>query len=205
MTKAERRNINIANAKKSTGPKTEAGKNISKYNAVRHGLCSLRKVHAKDESENRNLQRNRLAYQSEHLPKTLEELECVITMVEIQWQLLRVRRLIEFTFDRGLDVFIVSKTIDNFSRHQGRLHRLYARAKTELKELQEVRKKAEKEALATGAAPQQENDLQEIGFVLPIPDPSDPDADPQDYGPDEESVFPQHIYSEITQPEEIRA
>ena len=28
------------NAKKSTGPRTEAGKNISKYNAVRHGRAS---------------------------------------------------------------------------------------------------------------------------------------------------------------------
>src|SRR5258705_6534356 len=153
MTKAERRNVNIANAKKSTGPKTEAGKNISKYNAVRHGLCSLRKVHAKDESEKEIFNQIELAYQSEHLPKTLEELECVITMVEMQWQLLRVRRLIEFTFDRGLDVFTVSKTIDNFSRHQGRLHRLYRQAKIELKQLQNDRKKAEKEALATGAQP----------------------------------------------------
>src|SRR5262249_55715526 len=33
-------NANRRNAMKATGPRTEAGKNISKYNGVTHGLCA---------------------------------------------------------------------------------------------------------------------------------------------------------------------
>ena len=38
MTRSQRRAINRANARHSTGPKTEVGKKQSSLNALRHGL-----------------------------------------------------------------------------------------------------------------------------------------------------------------------
>ena len=40
MTSERKRIANIRNAKKSTGPKTAAGKAISSRNAIKHGLMS---------------------------------------------------------------------------------------------------------------------------------------------------------------------
>jgi len=68
------------------------------YNAVKHGLCSLRRVHARDISEQQFFKNIEATYEHEYKPQTLAETECVITMVEAQWQLTRVRRLIETHF-----------------------------------------------------------------------------------------------------------
>jgi len=39
---------NMENAKKSTGPKTPAGKSRTRFNAVKHGLCSRRVIYNPD-------------------------------------------------------------------------------------------------------------------------------------------------------------
>ena len=40
MTSQKRRDANAKNARHSTGPKTARGKNVSKMNALKHGLCA---------------------------------------------------------------------------------------------------------------------------------------------------------------------
>src|SRR4051812_34186401 len=40
LTRAQRRKINVENARRSTGPKTERGRRISSQNSLKHGLCS---------------------------------------------------------------------------------------------------------------------------------------------------------------------
>ena len=40
LSKAERARINRNNARKSTGPRTEAGKKSASINSYKHGLCA---------------------------------------------------------------------------------------------------------------------------------------------------------------------
>ena len=51
MTTKKQIKANKANAKKSTGPKTEDGKSISKMNAVTHGLLSQYAVMSGEDAE----------------------------------------------------------------------------------------------------------------------------------------------------------
>ncbi|MEO8027933.1 MAG: hypothetical protein ABI823_15720, partial [Bryobacteraceae bacterium] len=64
-------------------------------------------------------------YESDYAPQTLQEKEVVIRMVETQWQLTRVARLIDLAFTNGGDLMTTSKMMDNYSRHQTRLHRMH--------------------------------------------------------------------------------
>ena len=45
LSKAERAEINRGNAKHSTGPKTDGGKNNSRRNALKHGLTGAAPRH----------------------------------------------------------------------------------------------------------------------------------------------------------------
>ena len=51
MTSARQIEVNRINALKSTGPKTEAGKKLSRCNAVRHGLTAETVVDALEDTE----------------------------------------------------------------------------------------------------------------------------------------------------------
>jgi hypothetical protein len=52
MTSFKQIEANRRNALKSTGPRTEAGKQISRGNAVRHGLTAETVIRALEDAEN---------------------------------------------------------------------------------------------------------------------------------------------------------
>jgi hypothetical protein len=90
-------NANRANAQKSTGPKTEAGKQQSSKNALTHGLAALEAVVFPGEEE---------AYQAlldgaveEHKPTTPTERALVYSIVHAAWTLHRCRRAEVVCFD----------------------------------------------------------------------------------------------------------
>src|SRR5580693_2662346 len=79
---------NRANAKRSTGPVTEAGKQASSQNATRHGLlsgCIALKSESVDQWE--NLLASLVA---EFQPSTANELILVETMAAARWRIVRI-------------------------------------------------------------------------------------------------------------------
>ena len=138
MTKKERAIIYKQNAQASTGPKTQEGKDISRYNSLKHGLDSKRLVRY-DEDEKEQFETLRKNYEAEYQPDSVAEWETVNGMCETQWQLLRIRRLIEIAFFRGGELWETSKTIDNYSRHQTRLHKQEQNYRREMEMLLEAR------------------------------------------------------------------
>ena len=168
MDRKSRIAINRANSLKSTGPRTDAGKNIARANSLKHGLSSRRLLDIDGVSDKDAFTALQSAFVEEYEPQTVAEVEVVTSMIETQWQLTRVRRLLDLAFLRGGDLMATSKMIDNYSRHQTRLHRMYRDLTTRLDDL---------------LAGREECDLQS-GFVLQEIDPglaaqSDPGFAPQ--------------------------
>ncbi len=109
MDRKRRSAINRENAKKSTGPRTEAGKNIARANALKLGLSSRRLLDIDGASDKEAFTALESAFDEEYEPKTVAEIEVVTSMVETQWQLTRVRRLLDLAFVQGGDLLTTSK------------------------------------------------------------------------------------------------
>jgi hypothetical protein len=81
----DRAAINRENARHSTGPRTPAGKDISRLNAMRHTLCSQTVV-----STRHNLlayQRFRKRFLDDLQPKGIIEAQLVQTLADSSWRL----------------------------------------------------------------------------------------------------------------------
>ena len=169
MTKKERAIIYKQNAQASTGPKTQEGKDISRYNSLKHGLDSKRLIRY-DEDEKEQFETIRKNYEAEYHPDSVAEWETVNGMCETQWQLLRIRRLIEIAFFRGGELWETSKTIENYSRHQARLHKQEHAYRREMEMLMEARQMEIEEA----AAPPSEPKKKKTGIQLLRRPPASP-------------------------------
>ena len=95
-----------------------------KYTALEHGLSSRHNLHADGVTDGQAFDNLLTAYRDDYAPESVAETEAVFSLVETQWQLTRVRRLLELAFFRGGDLLPTAKMIDFFSRHQYRLHRM---------------------------------------------------------------------------------
>jgi hypothetical protein len=81
----DRAAINRENARRSTGPRTPAGKDISRLNAMRHTLCSQTVVSTKN-----NLmayQRFKKRFWDDLQPKGIIEVQLVQTLTDCSWRL----------------------------------------------------------------------------------------------------------------------
>jgi hypothetical protein len=88
MTTEKQKSANQANAKKSTGPKSKAGKMVSRRNALTHGLTGEIIFHpGESPDEYRKLRRE---YHQEFKPFGRYETELVERLVVIDWRLRRV-------------------------------------------------------------------------------------------------------------------
>jgi hypothetical protein len=98
---ARQREINRQNARKSTGPRTEAGKAASSKNRLAHGLCSSSLlVFGETQAEFDELHSG---VQSQFNPVTPEESLLTSQLTEALWRLNRARRVESATFDRMMD------------------------------------------------------------------------------------------------------
>lgn len=88
---------NRQNARKSTGPRTEAGKAASSKNRLAHGLCSSSLIIRGESQEDFDelLTQTRSAFN----PQTQEETLLVDQLVEALWRLNRARRVESQTFE----------------------------------------------------------------------------------------------------------
>jgi hypothetical protein len=88
MSSPNRVEINRANAQHSTGPKTEAGKQRSSLNALRHGLTSQIVVMPTEELEAYQLHLK--SFTEEYDPKGATESNLVQALADASWRLNRV-------------------------------------------------------------------------------------------------------------------
>jgi hypothetical protein len=83
----DRAAINRANAQKSTGPRTQAGKQRSSLNALRHGLTGQTIVLPTEDHS--AYQRHTQSYLNEYQPKGATETQLVQSLTDASWQLNR--------------------------------------------------------------------------------------------------------------------
>ena len=78
---------NQANAQKSCGPRTDAGKNITRKNAIRHGLCTF--ITCLDEEDPKEMENLLGDLNAEHQPHGPTEQILVFKMAEQFWLMKR--------------------------------------------------------------------------------------------------------------------
>jgi len=97
---ADRVEGNRANAQKSTGPRTEAGKQRSKLNALRHGLTGQTVVLPTEDHS--AYQRHSQAFLDEYRPQGATETQLVQSITDISWQLNRAAAVETNLFSLGI-------------------------------------------------------------------------------------------------------
>ena len=112
MTSSYRQiNANRRNAFKSTGPKTEAGKQVSRCNAVRHGLTAETVIGALEDAE--DYKGFEAAITADHDAQSAVERELVLRLASLLWRLRRAT-----TIETGL-FEIQADHLSNFTKtHQ---------------------------------------------------------------------------------------
>jgi hypothetical protein len=116
---------NRANAKKSTGPRTAAGKHRCSLNAIRHGAFSQRLVLPSEDSA--LFHRFRASIIDDIRPRRSHERQLCEQIVDASWRLLRLQRSARTATD--ID------TLDRLSRSEQRLQRSIDRSLAEFVKL----------------------------------------------------------------------
>ena len=83
----DRAAVNKANAQKSTGPRTETGKQRSKLNALRHGLTGQTVVLPTEDHS--AYQRHSQSFLDEYQPKGATETQLVQSLIDTSWRMNR--------------------------------------------------------------------------------------------------------------------
>jgi hypothetical protein len=132
--------INRANAQHSTGPKTEAGKQRSSQNALRHGLTSQIVVMPNEDLE--AYQSHLKSFMDEYQPQGATEAHLVQSLADTSWRQNRIGA-IEANVLKFATMVVMpendSKVLANLSLHSQRLARQFERTVTQLRDLQNSR------------------------------------------------------------------
>src|SRR5947208_2775003 len=165
---------NRRNALKSTGPKSEKGKEQSRMNALRHGLTAEQAVLPHEDP--RNYDQIRAGMIDAHTPANAAELALVEELVNAYWRLLRLHRVenqywenLGGSYNRG-DQGVAEALIQtperqtrNFFRYYGQIEKSYYRALAAVNQFQRERRnskplKQRTAAAANGFVPQNTED-----------------------------------------------
>jgi hypothetical protein len=166
MTSPSRTKINRANSQHSTGPKTEAGKQRSSLNALRHGLTGQIVVMPTEDLA--AYQSHLKSFEEEYVPQGATEANLVQALADCSWRLNRVAALETNLLTLGTthsspipdapaqvqDALAIvaalesqSKALSNLSLHSQRLSRQFERTVAQLRDLQQTRRAREKNDL----------------------------------------------------------
>jgi hypothetical protein len=167
MSTPHRTEINRANSQHSTGPKTEAGKNKSSLNALRHGLTGQIVVMPTEDLQ--AYQSHLRSFTDEYHPNGATEANLVQALADASWRLNRVAALETNLLTLGIasgaspfsdspsqvqDAMSIvaalesqSKALANLSMHSQRLSRQFERTVTQLRDLQKTRRAQERHDL----------------------------------------------------------
>jgi hypothetical protein len=145
MSTRRQRAASRANAQKSTGPRTEAGKAASRFNALKHGIDARQQIMFGESAE--DLAALTAEYHELHAPANADERFLVDSMINYEWRLRRLRGVeadlwisaakgaasIGDAFNNGARAFDrVQRIINSCERH-------YHRARKELQVAQAAR------------------------------------------------------------------
>jgi hypothetical protein len=150
-----RTETNRNNAQHSTGPKTEAGKQRSSLNALRHGLTSQVVVMAGEDL--RAYRRHTESFVEEYCPKGPTESHLVQSLADTSWRLNRAAaiesNILSWTAtQQSMEVDALalasafeahSKALSTLSLHTQRLSRQFERTVAFLRDIQKTRKAQE--------------------------------------------------------------
>ena len=190
----DRAAINRANSRHSTGPRTEAGKQRAKLNALRHGLTS-QSVLLPNESPGA-YQKHVQEFLDEYQPKGPTERQLVQELIDTSWRLNRVPSLEAELLARAanppteqaaihFDIVDANHAIGLLSLYSNRLSRQFHKALDHLRDLQATRREQRIRDLKNAAA------LLEMHKHKGIP--YDPAADGFDFSIDEIERHGQHL------------
>jgi hypothetical protein len=98
-----------ANSQQSTGPRTTAGKAVSRFNALKHGIFAVHQIMFEETPE--DLAELAAEYHELYNPVDSHERALVDSLVHNEWRLRRMRRVEAGLWDRARDLFIV-KNLD---------------------------------------------------------------------------------------------
>jgi len=153
--------INRTNSQHSTGPRTEAGKQRSSFNALTHGLTAVSPVLASED---------RAAYDShcrrfldEYQPASPTESQLVQELADTAWRLNRVPLLEAALLDRlanpfdeaaaiAFDIVDAHRALNTLGLHSSRLSRQFQKALATLRDMQAERAAREQRSLRDAAA-----------------------------------------------------
>ena len=169
--RTNRAEINRANAQKSTGPRTEAGKQRSCLNALRHGLTGQTVVLPSDDLV--AYQRHCQELHDQYHPKNPMEIQLTQTLADLSWRLNRIaaietNMLALGAWEHSLSVDaedeqmhdaltmakafrIESQSFTNLSLHEHRLSLCFHKALKELREIQAERVTQERSDMNSAA------------------------------------------------------
>ena len=176
----DRAAINRANSQHSTGPRTEAGKQRSSRNALRHGLCAASPVLP---SEDRTAYEQHLReFFGEYQPATPTERHLVQELADTSWRLNRIPMLeaellteadkLRVRRDAMVLISDTTRILATLGLHGQRLSRQFSKTLRDLCALQAERRDREQRELKNAAAPlpktQKHNELS----CEPSPEPA---------------------------------
>jgi hypothetical protein len=183
MASKAKNEANRANAQRSTGPKTEAGKQAAKYNRTCHGLAGKQIVLNSESAEAYEALRADLidAYD----PANAAELALIEEIAQNFWRIQRGRALEAETFNlqcAGADPIIGfrcgEREFENLRRYMGAIERAYHRALTQLHIEQTARRKREAEAPPSSGPRPQPRRIHVVPRAVATEAPQEPQQDP---------------------------
>jgi hypothetical protein len=142
--------INRANSQHSTGPTTEAGKQRSSQNSLRHGLTAQIVVMPNEDLD--AYQSHLKSFTDEYHPQGATEAQLVQSLADTSWRLNRVAA-IEANVLKFATMAVMpendAKALANLSLHSQRLSRQFERTVTQLRDLQKTRRAEQQQDLET--------------------------------------------------------
>ena len=153
--------VNRANAQHSTGPRTEAGKQRSSLNALRHGLTAASPVLPSEDPA--AYESHRRQFMDEYQPASPTETQLVQELIDTSWRLNRIPLLEADVLARAanppneqaridFDIVDAHRLIANLNLQGHRLSRQFQKALDQLREIQADRRERERRDLKDAAA-----------------------------------------------------
>ena len=146
---ARRAATNRANAKLSTGPRTESGKQRSSLNALRHGLTAQTAVLPNEDPE--TYQRHIQQFLDEYAPATPTETQLVHEIANTAWRLNRIPFLEAELLSQNPSPQTLIPQLATLGLHGSRLSRQFQKAVEQLRDIQDERRHLERRQLTEAA------------------------------------------------------